>query len=219
MPGSGLAPLARRGRRDSHRGSVLLVPLTWKTASIATTVAFLVAVVVAAVVVAMPGHANDDTDDGLGASPGVARFSGVDRKAAPQVEGPLVSGSGIASISHPGKVVVVNVWQSTCGPCRGEAAALEAAARQRTTQATFVGLDVVDQRAAAQAFVRTSGSSYPHIFDPDARQLLTFDGILPVQAIPSTAVIDKKGRIAARVIGPVSTRTLTELIDEVAAST
>ena len=130
-----------------------------------------------------------------------------------------MSGSGVVSISHPGRVVVVNVWQSTCGPCRGEADALEAAARSTTKEATFVGLDVVDQRAAAQAFLRTSASSYPHIFDPDARQLLKFNGILPLQAIPSTAVIDKKGRIAARIIGPVSAQTLTQLIDEVAGST
>ncbi|GAB2578768.1 hypothetical protein GCM10009593_16470 [Microlunatus antarcticus] len=168
---------------------------------------------------ATPLGKNDDADSGLGVSPGLTRFDEVDRKDAPSIEGPLVSRSGVASISHPGKVVVVNVWQSTCGPCRGEAGALEAAARSTAEEATFVGLDVVDQRAAARAFLRTSGSSYPHIFDPDAQQLLKFNGILPVQAIPSTAVIDKQGRIAARIIGPVSAETLTQLIDEVASST
>jgi len=174
---------------------------------------------VAVLVVATPVTRNDDADSGLGGSPGLARFDEADRKDAPSVEGPLVSGSGVLSISHPGRVVVVNVWQSTCGPCRGEADALEAAARSTAKEATFVGLDVVDQRAAAQAFLRTSASSYPHIFDPDAQQLLKFNGILPVQAIPSTAVIDKKGRVAARIIGPVSAQTLTQLIDEVASST
>ena len=176
-------------------------------------------VVVAVFVVGTPVTRNDDADSGLGVSPGLARFDEADRKVAPSIEGPLVSGSGGGSISHPGNVVVVNVWQSTCGPCRGEADALEAAARLTTKEATFVGLDVVDQRAAAAAFLRTSGSSYPHIFDPDAQQLLKFNGILPVHAIPSTAVIDKKGRIAARIIGPVSAQTLTQLIDEVASST
>ena len=177
------------------------------------------AVVVAVFVVATPVTRNDDADSGLGVSPGLARFDAAVRKEAPSIEGPLVSGSGVASVSRPGKVVVVNVWQSTCGPCRGEARALEVAARSKAKEATFVGLDVVDQRAAAQAFLRTSGSSYPHIFDPDAQQLLKFNGIIPVQAIPSTAVIDKQGRIAARIIGPVSAQTLTQLIDEVVSST
>lgn len=40
-----------------------------------------------------------------------------------------------------------------------------------------------------------------------------------MQAIPSTAVIDKKGRVAARITGPVFAQTLTQLIDEVASST
>ena len=195
------------------------MPVSLKVASTAATAAFLVAVVVAVFVVATPVTRNDDADSGLGVSPGLARFDAADRKDAPSIEGPLVSGSGVASISHPGRVVVVNVWQSTCGPCRGEAEALEASARSTAEDAAFVGLDVVDQRAAAQAFLRTSGSSYPHIFDPDAQQLLKFNGILPVQAIPSTAVIDKQGRIAARIIGPVSAQTLTQLIDEVASST
>ena len=174
---------------------------------------------VAIFVVVTPSGRNDNTEPGLGVSPGVTRFDEADRKGAPSIEGPLVDGSSSASISHPGRVVVVNVWQPTCGPCRGEADALEVAARTTAKEATFVGLDVVDQRAAAQAFLRTSGSSYPHIFDPDAQQLLKFHGILPVQAIPSTAVIDKEGRIAARIIGPVSAQTLTQLIDEVASST
>lgn len=173
----------------------------------------------AVLVVATPVTRSGDAESGLAVSAGLARFDPADRKDAPSIEGPLVSGSGVASISHPGKVVVVNVWQSTCGPCRGEADALEAAARATAKDAAFVGLDVVDQRAAAQAFLRTSGSSYPHIFDPDAQQLLKFNGILPVKAIPSTAVIDKQGRIAARIIGPVSAQTLTELIDRVARST
>ena len=196
------------------------MPVRWRAASTAATVAFLVAVVVAAVVavfvVVRPAAQDDDADGELGVSPGLTRFDEADRKAAPTLEGPLVSGSGTASINHPGRVVVVNVWQSTCGPCRGEAAALEAAARRTAEDATFVGLDVVDQRAAAQAFLRSSGSSYPHIFDPDARELLKFNGVLPVQAIPSTAVIDRQGRIAARVIGPVSAQTLTQLIAEAA---
>jgi len=194
------------------------VPRRWRIASTAATVAFLLAVLVAVLLMARSPGSSDDTDGDLGVSPGLARFAEADRKDAPSIAGPVVSGSGRASISHPGSVVVVNVWQSTCGPCRGEADELEAAARTTREEAVFVGLDVVDQRSAAQAFLRTSRSSYAHIFDPDAQQLLKFNGVLPVQAIPSTAVIDKQGRIAARVIGPVSARTLTQLVAEAAAT-
>ena len=157
------------------------------------------------------------SDAGVTASAGLTRFGVSGRGPAPLIDGQSVEGAGQVSSSHPGRVVVVNVWQSTCGPCRGEAAALEKSADQTVKQATFVGLDVDDQRASAQAFLRTSTSTYAHLYDPDGEQLLKFAGVLPLQAIPSTLVIDRHGRIAARIIGPIGANSLTQLITDIAA--
>lgn len=205
------------------------MPVTWKVTSTAATVAVSVAVVAAVLVAAttlLTGQASsssvtgwDAADPGAAVSTGVTHFSAGSRTVAPVIEGPAVVGKEVVSSGHPGRVVVINVWQSTCEPCRAEAEDLEAAALQTKTMASFVGLDVIDHRSSAQEFVRASGNSYPHVFDPDGKQLRQFNGVLPLQAIPSTAIIDRKGRTAARVIGPVSRDVLVELIAEAAAST
>jgi hypothetical protein len=45
--------------------------------------------------------------------------------------------------------------------------------------------------------------------------LLAFRGELPPTAIPSTLVLDRRGRVAARVIGQVDTATLRGLVSDV----
>ncbi len=59
-----------------------------------------------------------------------------------------------------GKPVVVNFWASWCGPCADEAPALQDAARRNADRFTFVGVDVQDLDADAQAFLRKYSVSY-----------------------------------------------------------
>ena len=140
------------------------------------------------------------------------------RKLAPVASGPAVD-EGAAEVStgdYPGKVVVLNVWGSWCAPCRKEAPDLVAASRQTADVAQFVGLDIRDyDPAPARAFVRAFGVPYPSIYDPKGAQLVKFVE-LPPSAVPSTLLIDRRGRIAARVLGATSQTTLTEIIRNLA---
>ena len=45
---------------------------------------------------------------------------------------------------------------------------------------------------------------------------MALTGTLPPKAIPSTLVIDKQGRVAARVVGPVTKTTLVDMITDIA---
>lgn len=138
------------------------------------------------------------------------------RQPAPVASGPALSGNGtVSSDDYPGKVVVINVWGSWCGPCRAEARDLAAASRASRKKAAFVGINIRDNNPdTARAFVRAFDVPYPHIYDPDGKQLVRFAGTLPPNGIPATLIIDREGRIAGRVVGVVDKTTLLGLIDD-----
>jgi hypothetical protein len=67
----------------------------------------------------------------------------------------------------------------------------------------------------AEAFVRRQKSPYPTLIDDSV--LIGFRKSLPANAIPSTVVIDKNGRVAGRISGVVTIASLSELLDKVVA--
>ena len=67
----------------------------------------------------------------------------------------------------------------------------------------FIGLNTRDSKASAEAFIQRFEVPYPNVWDPDAQLQLAFRDSLPPQAIPSTVLVDKQGRVAGRVLGEV----------------
>lgn len=82
----------------------------------------------------------------------------------------------------------------------------------------FVGLDEQDLVPAARAFVRSTGSTYPHLVDKDGLLLVKLR-MLPQMGIPSTLVIDRHGRVAARVIGAVTASDIHRIIGRLETET
>jgi thiol-disulfide isomerase/thioredoxin len=137
-----------------------------------------------------------------------------------EVSGETIDGEPISLDDYAGQVVVVNVWGSWCAPCRAEAPMLAEAARDLAKRdVAFLGIDSRDpSESAARAFVRTFDIPYPSIYDQQGSTLLAFRGTLTPNAIPSTVVIDREGRVAASVLGEISRATLYGLVDEVAGT-
>ena len=81
----------------------------------------------------------------------------------------------------------------------------------------FVGLNTRDSDTSAQSFVAKFGITYPNVVDRDGLIQLGFRDSLPPQAIPSTLVVDRKGRVAARVLGEVSEASLRAVVEDVSA--
>lgn len=143
-------------------------------------------------------------------------FKDSERKAAPVVSGETLDGKQWSLSDQTGKVVVLNVWGSWCSPCRKEAPDLVEAAKQLGASAVFAGLNTRDlDPAPARRFVSQFKIEYPSIYDPAGKQLLGFRGQLSPSSIPSTLVIDAQGKVAARVLGSVSARTLVDVVHDV----
>lgn len=111
-----------------------------------------------------------------------------------------------------GKPVLVNVWASWCGPCIVEAPGLARAARDYRGRVQFLGVDVLDQRGAAQAFIRKYGWTYPSVFDPAGaiRNDLGFVGQ------PVTVVLDSSGKRVYTWSGALSESRLRKELNAVA---
>jgi thiol-disulfide isomerase/thioredoxin len=131
------------------------------------------------------------------------------REVAPQVTGPLLGGGTFTD--KKGQVLLMNVWASWCSPCRAEAPALEELSKSHP-EVQFVGVLTRDNIVAAKAFVDRFNLTYPTITD-DAL-LADFTGQLSVNAIPTTLLIDKEGRVAARISGEITYSTLDELLKD-----
>jgi cytochrome c biogenesis protein CcmG, thiol:disulfide interchange protein DsbE len=109
-----------------------------------------------------------------------------------------------------GQVVVVNFWASWCTECRTEQAALNRTwHRFRDSGVVVLGVDFEDAAGDARRYVATSGVSYPVVVDGDSRTALAYG----VRGVPETYVVDARGRIVDRVIGPAGAPRLRATID------
>ena len=82
----------------------------------------------------------------------------------------------------------------------------------------FLGLNTRDSLAAAKNFVERFTIEYENIEDQTGKILLEFKDTLAPNAIPTTLVLDKEGKVAARILGPVDVSLLrgfiTNLLEE-----
>lgn len=130
--------------------------------------------------------------------------------------GTLLDGEGFASADLEGRVAVYNVWGSWCVPCRTEAPDLIKVAEEFADDVSFVGINVRDGLDAARAFERRQKVPYPSVRAEDSGEaLLAFGSSVAVAAVPTSVVVDRDGKIAARVVGPTTYATLKALVADV----
>ncbi|MFJ3768089.1 TlpA family protein disulfide reductase [Streptomyces sp. NPDC090082] len=162
------------------------------------------------------GNTNFVTNTG-----GVSTVAKGERTAPNDIAGETLDGKRLDVAGLKGKIVVLNAWGSWCGPCRAEAPHFAKVAKDLKAQGVeFVGLNTRDpNKQPALAFEEDYGVPYPSLYDPQGKLILFGfpKGTLNPQAIPSTVVLDKEGKIAARSLMALDEKKLRSMIEPLLA--
>ena len=128
----------------------------------------------------------------------------------------LFSGESVDAADLAGEPAVLNFWYAACAPCRIEAPDLQALHEDfEPAGVRFVGVNVRDTAATAEAFERNFGITYPSLEDRGGQVLLAMTDFVPPQAVPTTIVLDRQGRVSSRILGVAEPSTLKSLITTV----
>jgi thiol-disulfide isomerase/thioredoxin len=137
-----------------------------------------------------------------------------ERAGAPEFAGTLLGGGDFSSSELAGHVAVLNFWGSWCAPCRVETPEFQQVYTEVADSGVqFLGLNVKDTEQLAGAFVASKAITFPSLFDPKGEVALAFRDY-PANAIPSTIVLDRAGRVAAVYTGEVRPDDLRTVLQQ-----
>ena len=120
--------------------------------------------------------------------------------AAPAINAATITGAHYSWAAAGGHPVVIDFWAAWCGPCRAEQADINRLYDKYAARGVvFLGVDVRDDNAAANAFARDYTVRYPSVSDADEQIAAAYD----VAAPPTLILVDKQGRIVQRFLGTV----------------
>ncbi len=128
----------------------------------------------------------------------------------PAIEGLVRDGTpvpGIAAADFKGAVSLVNVWASWCVPCHDEAPLLLKLAGDKRIR--MLGINYKDQPENARRFIGRHGNPFAAV-GTDANGRASIDW--GVYGVPETFVIDRDGRIAFKLVGPISPQNLEQAL-------
>ena len=127
---------------------------------------------------------------------------------APQIALPALEGSplpGLDPAQFTGKVTLVNVWASWCGPCRQEHPLLMQLAQDDRVR--IVGLNYKDRPENARRFLGDLGNPYDAVGVDDSGRAAIDWG---VYGVPETFLVGKDGKIAWKQVGPFTPQIVAE---------
>ncbi len=148
----------------------------------------------------------------------IETIAAAERGAPVELSGDTLDGEPWSAADVRGKVVVLNVWATWCPPCEAEAPELKKAAEAVEADGkpvVFMGINTRDNAASGRATIKRQGIPYPSLDDREGLLILALQGKAPTP--PTTLVLDRRGRIASRVVGEVTAPTLTGLVDDALA--
>ena len=111
------------------------------------------------------------------------------------------SAGGIQSLNAlKGKVVFLNFWATWCGPCRAEMPSMESLYnRYKGSDFEILAVNAMESEKEVLAFMKDNGLSFPAALDADGKVGSAYG----IQAIPTTFILDRDGKIVVRFVGSI----------------
>ena len=168
---------------------------------------------------ASPATPEDVVDQGYQSGDGsTTTWASDDRVGPVELAGTDYEGRAHDVADWRGDVVLLNTWYAACPPCRAEAPDLVEVAGEYADEGLHVlGINSRDAAGTALAFQREFEVPYPSLDDTSGSAVAALQGVVPVSAVPTTVLLDRDGRVAARVLGLVDGSTLRALVEELLA--
>ena len=162
---------------------------------------------------------DDVADQGYQSGDGsTTTWAAGDRSGPLELSGTDFAGTAQDVADWRGEVVVLNTWYANCPPCRAEAPDLAALSTDYAADGVRVlGINRTDDAGTAQAFERQFEVPYPSLADTDGAAIAALQGTVPVNAVPTTIVLDREGLVAGRILGLADPSTLRSMVDELLA--
>jgi thiol-disulfide isomerase/thioredoxin len=149
----------------------------------------------------------DDTTGGIPTAPE------IDGERLPDVVVRTLDGVDVALGDLTGRPLVINLWYSSCVPCKKELPDFATVHGELGDDVRFVGLNLQDSAERAERFARDAGVAYEILLDPEQQTSLALD----IAIYPSTLFVDRAGRIVALHQGALTADELRSIIaDELA---
>jgi cytochrome c biogenesis protein CcmG, thiol:disulfide interchange protein DsbE len=131
------------------------------------------------------------------------------RTELPPIAGLLHQGKPLPGLdgNFKGHVTLVNVWASWCVPCHDEVPFLDELAKDNRIR--LVGINYKDQPDNARRFIGRYGNPFVAVgADPNGRAAIEWG----VYGVPETFVVGRDGRIAYKLVGPITEANFKALV-------
>lgn len=112
-----------------------------------------------------------------------------------------LNGGSLSAPWAKGHSSVIIIFASWCGPCQGEMPKVARYLRAHVEgPVTVMGVDAIDERAAARAFVRKDDVTFPIAFDPNGS---VTSGVFGFTTVPETVFLNAKGTVTDVYLGAI----------------
>jgi thiol-disulfide isomerase/thioredoxin len=130
---------------------------------------------------------------------------------APSLDATDLAGRGWTMASGAGRITWVNLWATSCEPCRTEMPAMERLAERYGDRLLILGLDRGESRESVADFATRYGIRYPVLLDPTLANSTRWSAD---PGLPRHWFVDRDGIVVREIIGPLAPARMVDILAE-----